>query len=101
MQAMLPAYQHHFTHGEIQQLISFYSSPVGKKLLTEMPAILSEYMPAAMPVIQRWQTANMAELKSSAEDYAKALKAKKAASGSSAAPADSTPASLLQPLYPH
>lgn len=102
MAAMLPAYQHHFTHGEIQELIRFYSSPVGKKLLTEMPAIMTEYMQAAMPVIQKWTTAQMSDLQVSAEDYAKSLKYARNASpapppAASPAPA-AIPSSLSQPM---
>ena len=29
------AYQQHFTHAEIKQLLTFYSSPIGKKLVSE------------------------------------------------------------------
>ena len=77
MQAAMPAYQHHFTHGEMQELIHFYSSPLGKKLLAEMPAIMTEYMQAATPVIQKWEKEQMADLQARAEKFAKELKEKK------------------------
>lgn len=77
LQAAMPAYQHHFTHGEIQELIQFYSSPLGKKLLAEMPAIMTEYMQAATPVLQKWMKAQMADLQASAEEYARKLKEEK------------------------
>ena len=87
MQVMMPVYQHHFTHGEMQELIRFNSSPVGKKLLAEIPAIMTESMQAAMPIIQKWQSGQMDDLQTSVLEYAKTLKADK-----------TPPASLSQPL---
>jgi hypothetical protein len=104
MAAAMPAYQHHFTHGEMQELIQFYSSPLGKKLLAEMPAIMTEYMQAATPVIQRWMKSQMADLQVSAERYAKTLKYAKN-QNQEKTPANplpqtpqSIPASLAEPL---
>jgi hypothetical protein len=54
MEAMLPAYQKHFTKGDIDALIAFYSSPTGQKVLREMPAIMAESMEAAMPIAQKY-----------------------------------------------
>jgi len=50
---MVPIYQNHFTHAEILQLTAFYSSPVGQKMLSEMPAVLTEFMQAETPRIQK------------------------------------------------
>ncbi len=98
MQAMIPAYQHHFTHGEMQELIQFYSSPLDKKLLAEMPAILTEYMQAATPIIQKWTHSQMADLQVSAEEFAKRLKEQKTPPAALSQPRNSVPASLSQPL---
>jgi len=114
MQAMMPAYQRHFTHGEMQGLIQFNSSPLGRKLLTEMPAILTESMQAATPIIQKWTKAQMAELQASIEAYARKMKAAKNLNEDTSAasvtqsdatppaphsqPAHSVPASLTRPL---
>ncbi len=54
MQAMVPAYQKHFTKSDIDALIAFYSSPVGQKVLNELPAILSESMQNMMPVMNKY-----------------------------------------------
>ena len=35
-------YQQHFTNDEIKQLIAFYESPIGKKLVQEQPAIQAD-----------------------------------------------------------
>jgi hypothetical protein len=38
----MPIYSSHFNATEIRQLLAFYSSPVGKKLVAEMPLIETE-----------------------------------------------------------
>src|SRR5205807_6253451 len=53
MEAMIPAYQKHFTKGDIDSLVAFYSSPTGQKILREMPAIMADSMGAAMPVMRK------------------------------------------------
>ena len=54
MQAMAPVYQKHLTKGDVDNLIAFYSSPTGAKLLREMPEILSEAMQNATPIILKY-----------------------------------------------
>src|SRR5690554_6267734 len=50
-------YDKHFTHGEIQDLIEFYESPTGKKILEKNPEITKELMSSMMtkymPEIQK------------------------------------------------
>lgn len=53
VQAMVPVYQKHFTHGDIESLIAFYSAPVGQKVLREMPAITGEAMQTMMPIMSK------------------------------------------------
>lgn len=53
MEAMVPVYQRHFTKGDIDSLIAFYSSPTGQKMIREMPAITAETMQQAMPLIEK------------------------------------------------
>jgi hypothetical protein len=53
-QALVPVYQKHFTKGDLEKLIAFYSSPIGQKVLTEMPAITGESMEAIMPGMQKY-----------------------------------------------
>ena len=40
--AMVPIYSHHFSLEEIQGITKFYESPVGQRLVKEMPALLQE-----------------------------------------------------------
>jgi hypothetical protein len=54
MQAMVPAYQKHFTKGDIDNLIAFYSSPTGAKLLRDLPSIMAESMQDMMPIVLKY-----------------------------------------------
>ena len=54
MQAMIPAYQKHFTHGDIAAMNTFYSSPVGQKVLEELPAVMQDGMRAATPILIKY-----------------------------------------------
>lgn len=54
IQAMAPVYQKHFTKGDIDSLIAFYSSPTGDKLLREMPAIMAEAMQSMTPIMTKY-----------------------------------------------
>ena len=47
---LIPLYQKNFTHEEINQLIDFYSSPLGKKLTEGTSKIGKE----SMPIAQTW-----------------------------------------------
>jgi hypothetical protein len=54
MQAMVPSYQKHFTKGDIDAMLAFYSSPTGQKVLRELPAIMSESMQNIMPIMSKY-----------------------------------------------
>ncbi len=54
MQAMAPVYQKHLTRHDVNELVAFYSSPTGQKLLKEMPSIMADAMQAAMPILQNY-----------------------------------------------
>jgi hypothetical protein len=54
--AMIPAYQNHFTRSDIQAMNAFYSSPVGQKVLEQLPAVMQEGMQAAMPIMSKYLT---------------------------------------------
>ena len=41
---MIPIYQSHFSELDLNEIVAFYSSPVGQKVLREMPAISAEAM---------------------------------------------------------
>lgn len=54
MQAMTPVYQKHFTKNDIDNLVAFYSSPTGEKLLRETPAIMADAMHSMTPVMLKY-----------------------------------------------
>ncbi|HXX19761.1 MAG TPA: DUF2059 domain-containing protein [Candidatus Acidoferrum sp.] len=61
LDAMEPVYAKHFTKGDIDAMIAFYSTPVGKKMLAEMPAITQEAMAASSGVIRKFMDQAMQE----------------------------------------
>ena len=52
-QAMIAVYQRHFTKGDVDALVAFYSSPTGQKILKDMPATVAEAMQAMQPIMQK------------------------------------------------
>lgn len=50
---MVPVYQKHLTKGDVDAMSGFYSSPTGKKLLKEMPAMTTEAMQVAYVRMQK------------------------------------------------
>lgn len=53
-QAMIPTYQKHFTKSDIEAMNAFYSSPVGQKVLGELPLVMQEGAQAAMPIMSKY-----------------------------------------------
>ena len=47
---MVPIYQQHFTADEVTGLLKFYRSPLGQKVITQMPLTMAE----GMKVGQQW-----------------------------------------------
>lgn len=52
IEQMVPVYQQHFTHADVDAIINFYSSAVGQKLLHEQPQMMQELMPKVMAKAQ-------------------------------------------------
>jgi hypothetical protein len=40
--SIVPIYARHFSQAEVDQLVSFYATPLGQRLLIEQPAIMGE-----------------------------------------------------------
>jgi hypothetical protein len=57
-QVMVPVYQKHFTKGDMDALIAFYSGPTGQKIWREMPQAMADSMKAMMPIMLK-QNAEM------------------------------------------
>lgn len=47
---VVPIYAEYFTHEEIKQLLAFYDTPLGQKVIATLPAIMQESMAAG----QKW-----------------------------------------------
>ena len=47
---IVPVYAKHFTNDELDALIAFYQTPVGRKTVSVMPQVTQE----AMQIGQRW-----------------------------------------------
>lgn len=54
IQAMIPAYEKHFTKSDMDALVAFYSTPSGQKILRELPQVTAESMQTAMPIMQKY-----------------------------------------------
>lgn len=54
LQAMIPAYEKHFSKSDLEALTAFYSTPSGQKILSEMPSATAEAMSNAMPLLQNY-----------------------------------------------
>jgi hypothetical protein len=61
-------YAKHFTRDELTKLIDFYKTPLGRKALTEMPAISQESAAAAV----RWSQANGGRIMGAIQDRLRA-----------------------------
>jgi len=68
MQAMVPAYEKHLTKDDIDNLVAFYSSPTGAKLLREMPAMMAEAMQDMMPILTKYMETVQDRLKKQTDD---------------------------------
>lgn len=53
LEAMVPAYQKHFTRGDMDALTAFYSSPTGQKVMREMPGLMADSMEIMMPIMNK------------------------------------------------
>lgn len=60
--AMVPIYQKHLSHEDIEAILAFYSSPVGQKLLREQPAMMQEGMKVGGEIGRRRLDAMMQQM---------------------------------------
>ncbi|MGD0215212.1 MAG: DUF2059 domain-containing protein [Terriglobales bacterium] len=67
LQDLVPIYQRHLTKSDCDQLLAFYSSPVGQKVLREMPTITSETMQVSNSYLQPRMEAAVSRVKAKME----------------------------------
>ena len=67
-------YQKHFTSDDINALLTFYTSPAGRKFLGEMPALMQEVMGASMDVMRARLPSIMKALEEKRGNFLKQLR---------------------------
>jgi len=83
---MVPIYQKHLTESDLNAMIAFYASPVGKKVLREMPAMTSEAMRVSFARFQPKIEEVMKNMQSKIEQMAAAEKGSTTSTTGDAAP---------------
>ncbi len=53
MTTIIPVYQQHLSHDDVQAIIAFYHTPAGERYLKELPAMQTESMKALEPVLKK------------------------------------------------
>jgi len=53
LEAVIPIYQRHFTVDDVNAIIAFQNSPVGKKMTSLQPVMMQESVQALTPLQQR------------------------------------------------
>jgi len=76
LDAMIPVYQKHWTKGDVEAMLTFYSSPTGQKMLKEMPATMAETMQAIQPLMQKQMATMMDRVQQEVAQMAKEPAAK-------------------------
>ena len=71
----IPVYDRHYSSSEIKELIRFYETPVGQKLLKELPAVSAELQQAGSAWGEDLGKQTMMEVLAEHPDLAKALEA--------------------------
>jgi hypothetical protein len=76
LQAMIPVYQKHWTKGDVDAMVAFYSTPTGQKVLRELPATMAEGMQAMQPILQKRMNGMMERVQQEVAQMVKDSKAK-------------------------
>jgi hypothetical protein len=70
VQAIIPIYQRHFTRGEMDALIAFYSSPLGQKFVQAQPEMVRESVEVLAPLQQKMMQQILDKMKQRMEKMA-------------------------------
>jgi hypothetical protein len=76
----VPVYDKYFTKVEIDDLIAFYSTPLGKKAVSVLPQVVTESQSAGMKLGEKWGQEAMMEVLEENPDLKKGLESAAAAS---------------------
>ena len=70
VEAMVPIYRRHLSRTDVDEVIRFYSSAVGQKLLREQPQMIQEGMQAGVEIQQKRMDQMMAKIRERTEKMA-------------------------------
>jgi len=79
IEAMVPIYRRHLSKSDVDEVIRFYSSTVGQKLLREQPQMIQEGMQAGVEIQQKRMDQMMARIRERTEKMAEEEEKDKAA----------------------
>jgi hypothetical protein len=79
IEAMVPIYRRHLNKSDVDEVIRFYSSAVGQKLLREQPQMIQEGMQAGVEIQQKRMDQMMAKIRERTEKMAEEEEKDKAA----------------------
>jgi hypothetical protein len=79
VEAMVPIYRRHLNKSDVDEVIRFYSSAVGQKLLREQPQMIQEGMRAGVEIQQKRMDQMMARIRERTEKMAEEEEKDKAA----------------------
>lgn len=68
----IPLYDKYFEEKDLREIVAFYKTPAGRKVVSVMPRLMQESMQASMPIIQPRVSALVQEI--IAEEQAEALR---------------------------
>ena len=71
LDSMIPVYQKHLSKTDVSNILAFYQTPTGQKMLNEMPEMSKEAMQAANPVMKQWMTTMMQRMQERARGMSK------------------------------
>jgi len=70
VEAMVPIYRRHLSRTDVDEVIRFYSSAVGQKLLREQPQMIQEGMQAGVEIQQKRMDQMLAKIRERTEKMA-------------------------------
>ncbi len=70
VESVVTVYQRHFTKSDVEELIRFYSSPVGQKVLHEQPQMMQESMQAGAEIQRKRYDEIMLKIQKKADQLA-------------------------------
>jgi len=76
LDAMIPVYQKHWTKGDVDAMVAFYSTPTGQKILRELPTTMAEAMQAMQSIMQKRMSGMMERVQQQIAQMVKESKTK-------------------------